>query len=239
MYKYNYTPFKPLEVPPKQPATMSVDTITIIDKIILIKNSPINVLPFITKIQYIIYEHVYGSDAYRKHKEQLTTVLTELVDRLSVKIDLEANLAGIHRFLDRLIEADAVETYRVLYFDQPDEMHLDGIYPDGVLFPNAETSIVVNIIWRDDIIGPTDICIQHDDTYGSIIMTPEFFEPTDSELLYNDEIDTDETYIRAHVDINEMATDILHNLIYTEEKYEKYYEEYYEEYEEKYEKYYY
>jgi hypothetical protein len=160
-----------------------------------------------------------------------------------VKIDLEESIVGIHRFLNLLIVANVVETYRVLYFDQPDEMHLDGIYPDGVLFPSADsTSVVVNIIWRDDIIGPTDISIQHDDIYGSIFMTPGFFEPTDSEL-YGDEIDSDEIYIRAHVDINEIATDILRNLIYTEEDteedYKEDYEEYYkEDYKEDYEEYY-
>jgi hypothetical protein len=186
---------------------MSIDTITLINK------TPISILPFTGDIQYIIYEHVYGSDAYRKHKNQLTTVLIELVDRLSVKIDLESNIVGIHQFLNRLSVLGFVETYRIIYIDQPDEMHLDGIYPDGVLFPDAEhTCAVVNIIWRDDIIGPTDISIQPDETYGSIYMTPEFFPPTEDEMQFLMELDPDQMYIRTHTNINDLAGDIIRHL---------------------------
>jgi hypothetical protein len=169
----------------------------------------ISSLPIANDSQYTVFEFVYGPRDYRRHKAHLSIVLEELTFSLSTKIILEDKVLELCALLNQLKISGGIQRY-TSYCN--DISWADLSQTNEEPFP-PQHEIVISIAWsseyyhNDQPYGPDVICIQHNDTYGTVYMTPSYF------LLNPNDRTTPRNFIttvpRIHSTLNELLVDIM------------------------------
>lgn len=164
--------------------------------------SAIATLPFVSEIQYLIYECVYGTPAYRTHRAKLMRALGEMKRRLSFKLALEQKASDLSGLLMCMRTLGWVEDFSVRQID------LSAVQPGFIrVFPSYYTSMIYSITWSALNLGPSTICVSRNNAGQLSFMTPDFFRPTHEELSQMRR--PRKTVIREHTTIGEFVEAIL------------------------------